>query len=261
MIGSEGALGRDHRGLDAAAGPRRASAPTPCSASPTSSRPPGPCARSRQAGLYPSNLRVIDNNEAGDTASTTTAQPARAGFESADHPVDAWMARALELARDHGGRRLPDEGAAQAGARRSSACPMRASSPCRSGSSTTHSRPRSPGTGSRRSTPPCASATAAGAQGGDRPGRSWSRRRFTHVYPDGPAPYYTFNARGAPAAARAMAAYQDARLRRADRGAAARSPTITRSGATTCPGTAPAPGPVRHRAGSGQAAPSTRPGS
>ena len=26
------------------------------------------------------------------------------GFESADHPLDAWMARALELVADHGGR-------------------------------------------------------------------------------------------------------------------------------------------------------------
>ena len=25
------------------------------------------------------------------------------GFESADHPLDAWMARALELCADHGG--------------------------------------------------------------------------------------------------------------------------------------------------------------
>ena len=25
------------------------------------------------------------------------------GFESADHPLDAWLARALELCRDHGG--------------------------------------------------------------------------------------------------------------------------------------------------------------
>jgi alkyldihydroxyacetonephosphate synthase len=28
-------------------------------------------------------------------------------FESADHGLDAWMARALECARDHGGR-VPD---------------------------------------------------------------------------------------------------------------------------------------------------------
>ena len=37
------------------------------------------------------------------------------GFESADHPLDAWMARALELCRDHGGRAA--RGAAPVGER------------------------------------------------------------------------------------------------------------------------------------------------
>ena len=32
-------------------------------------------------------------------------------FESADHPVDAWMARAVELMADYGGRRHADEAA------------------------------------------------------------------------------------------------------------------------------------------------------
>ena len=68
-----------------------------------------------QAGLYPSNLRVIDNQEAGiygvnDYEETILIL----AFESADHPVEAWMVRAIELIRDHGGRRHPDERAAQA---------------------------------------------------------------------------------------------------------------------------------------------------
>src|SRR5918999_5297459 len=66
-----------------------------------------------QAGLFPSNLRVIDNLEAGiygvnDYEETLLIL----GFESADHPVEAWMARAVELIQDHGGRRHPDESAA-----------------------------------------------------------------------------------------------------------------------------------------------------
>ena len=67
-----------------------------------------------QAGLYPSNLRVIDNDEAG----TLRRQRVRGNllvlaFESADHPLDAWMARAVELVADHGGRRRhADEAAA-----------------------------------------------------------------------------------------------------------------------------------------------------
>jgi alkyldihydroxyacetonephosphate synthase len=57
-----------------------------------------------QAGLYPSNCRLLDPAEAAITGS---AKDGRAllvlGFESADHPVDPWMARALECCRDHGG--------------------------------------------------------------------------------------------------------------------------------------------------------------
>jgi alkyldihydroxyacetonephosphate synthase len=62
-----------------------------------------------QSGLHPSNCRLLDPGEA---ALTGAAHEGRAllllGFESADHPLDAWMARAVELCRDHGGE-LPDE--------------------------------------------------------------------------------------------------------------------------------------------------------
>lgn len=57
-----------------------------------------------QSGLYPSNCRLLDPLEAmingagaGDRAVLLVA------FESADHPLDAWMARAIELCRDAGG--------------------------------------------------------------------------------------------------------------------------------------------------------------
>jgi alkyldihydroxyacetonephosphate synthase len=57
-----------------------------------------------QAALYPSNCRLLDPAEAlmngvgdGKTALLVLA------FESADHPLQAWIARALELAADHGG--------------------------------------------------------------------------------------------------------------------------------------------------------------
>ena len=65
-----------------------------------------------QAGLYPSNLRVIDNDEAGAYGVNAYEESLLVlAFESADHPVDAWMARAVELLQDHGGRRHADEGA------------------------------------------------------------------------------------------------------------------------------------------------------
>jgi alkyldihydroxyacetonephosphate synthase len=57
-----------------------------------------------QSGLYPSNCRLLDPSEA---ALTGAAPEGRAllvlGFESADHPLDAWIARALELCADHDG--------------------------------------------------------------------------------------------------------------------------------------------------------------
>ena len=59
-----------------------------------------------QAGLYPSNLRVIDNDEAGVYGVNAYEESLLVlAFESPDHPVDAWMARAIELLGDHGGRR------------------------------------------------------------------------------------------------------------------------------------------------------------
>jgi alkyldihydroxyacetonephosphate synthase len=57
-----------------------------------------------QSGLYPSNCRLLDGGEA---AMTGADQSGRAllvlGFESADHPLEAWMGRALECCGDHGG--------------------------------------------------------------------------------------------------------------------------------------------------------------
>lgn len=57
-----------------------------------------------QSGLFPSNCRLLDPREAlingvgdGDTTFVLIA------FESGDHEVEPWMARALEIARDHGG--------------------------------------------------------------------------------------------------------------------------------------------------------------
>ncbi|HEX2416471.1 MAG TPA: FAD-binding oxidoreductase [Thermoleophilaceae bacterium] len=62
-----------------------------------------------QSGLHPSNCRLLDPGEA---ALTGAAEGGRAllvlGFESADHPLDAWMSRAIELCRDHGGE-LPED--------------------------------------------------------------------------------------------------------------------------------------------------------
>jgi alkyldihydroxyacetonephosphate synthase len=57
-----------------------------------------------QSALFPTNCRLLDpaearNNGVGDGTNAILVL----GFESADHPLDAWMARALELAADHKG--------------------------------------------------------------------------------------------------------------------------------------------------------------
>src|SRR5690349_6582241 len=50
-----------------------------------------------QAGLYPSNCRILDPQEAYNTgAGDGSVAIMVLAFESGDHPVDAWMARALE---------------------------------------------------------------------------------------------------------------------------------------------------------------------
>jgi alkyldihydroxyacetonephosphate synthase len=57
-----------------------------------------------QSGLWPTNCRLLDAAEAMMTgAGTGEAHLLLIAFESADHPVDEAMARATELARDHGG--------------------------------------------------------------------------------------------------------------------------------------------------------------
>lgn len=57
-----------------------------------------------QTGLHPANCRLLDPNEAM-LAGAGTGEHAvlLLAFESADHPLDAWMQRALECAADHGG--------------------------------------------------------------------------------------------------------------------------------------------------------------
>ena len=75
---------------------------------------PAACAALRglsQSGLYPSNCRLLDSAEVafarvGDQVSPTLI----VAFESADHPVEAWMARAGEIARDAGGFEMAKSG-------------------------------------------------------------------------------------------------------------------------------------------------------
>ena len=58
-----------------------------------------------QSGLGPSNCRLLDAAESGLTHAGPAGQALLVlGFESAHHPVDASMELALEVVRDHGGK-------------------------------------------------------------------------------------------------------------------------------------------------------------
>jgi alkyldihydroxyacetonephosphate synthase len=62
-----------------------------------------------QSGLHPSNCRLLDPGEALTSGAGNGVDAVLVlGFESADHALDAWMERALECCRDHGGRVPPD---------------------------------------------------------------------------------------------------------------------------------------------------------
>jgi alkyldihydroxyacetonephosphate synthase len=57
-----------------------------------------------QSGLWPSNCRLLDPGEAGLTGAAPEGKALLVlGFESADHPLDAWIERGLECCADHGG--------------------------------------------------------------------------------------------------------------------------------------------------------------
>ena len=56
-----------------------------------------------QSGLWPSNCRLLDEREGELTMAAPDGKALLVlGFESADHPVESWLERALELAGDHG---------------------------------------------------------------------------------------------------------------------------------------------------------------
>jgi alkyldihydroxyacetonephosphate synthase len=123
-------------------------------------------------------------------------------FESADHPVEPWMKRALECCADHGG--TPDaEGAVDAhregaaGRWRNAFIRMPYAREVTVGRAVINDTFETAITWDRfESFHDKVKAATLGAIKGatGRPGQVTCR--FTHVYPDGPAPYFTFHALG-----------------------------------------------------------------
>lgn len=125
------------------------------------------------------------------------------GFESADHPVEPWLTRALEICRDHGGT-LPQPprtrdrsgGATAADTWRSSFPRMpyqRDALARRAMIVETFETACTWESFERVHATVTAAATAAV---GDVAGAGVVTCRFTHVYPDGPAPYFGVYAAG-----------------------------------------------------------------
>ncbi|GAA1023643.1 MULTISPECIES: FAD-binding oxidoreductase [Amycolatopsis] len=148
-----------------------------------------------QSGLYPSNCRLLDAAEAFLNTGVQADGLLLLAFESADHPVDAWLDRALELAADHGGTvtaRRGESGSAwrsaflrmpyqrDALARRSMVVETFETACTWDAFESLHE----------------AVTTAANAAIAEICGAGVVTCRFTHVYPDGPAPYYGIYATG-----------------------------------------------------------------
>ncbi|MBK7860242.1 MAG: FAD-binding oxidoreductase [Archangiaceae bacterium] len=148
------------------------------------------CRAVAQAGLYPANCRLLDPTEVlmNEVAVDGTSVLVLA-FESADHDVGPWLARALELARAHGGE--PREKAAGDAWRAAFLKgpylqdAMIALGVIADTFETACTWSAFPSLYER--------VNAAMSDALERVcGGGLVSCRFTHVYPDGPAPYFTF---------------------------------------------------------------------
>ena len=153
-----------------------------------------------QAGLYPANCRLLEAREALPNIPWESEESVLVlAFESPDHPLDAWMDRALEICAAHGGK--ADPGADDENAHRSGAA-----------GAWRNKFIRAPHYGEHAVARGILSSTFETSMTWDRfrdfhqkitkitrdtikrvTGRDGTVTcRFTHVYPDGPCLYFTF---------------------------------------------------------------------
>ncbi len=156
-----------------------------------------------QSGLNPANCRLLDAQEARLTFAGDGSRALLVlGFESVDHKVDGALDRALELCREHGGeteRRAGGDGGGEGAAGTWRQAFLRAPyvrdvfvamGLIAETFETAITWERFPALHERV----CAAADRALGEVGATHGRVTCR--FTHVYPDGPAAYFTVLARG-----------------------------------------------------------------
>jgi alkyldihydroxyacetonephosphate synthase len=147
-----------------------------------------------QSGLYPANCRLIDAREAELTGAGDGSHAVLVlGFESAEHDVESWMTMALETCGDHGGtwerRGFGDREAVGSWREAFLRAPYLrdvfvAIGVLSETFETAITWERFPAFHDRV-------VGAVTSALGDVCGGGTVTCRFTHVYPDGPAPYYT----------------------------------------------------------------------
>lgn len=156
-----------------------------------------------QSGLNPANCRILDPREAYNTGAGDGGSAVMVlAFESGDHPVDPWMRRALECCADHGGRPEAAEGVdahreGAAGLWRTAFIRMPYARELLIRRAIISDTFETAITWDRFEAfhDQVKAATEAGIRAAT--GRAGEVTcRFTHVYPDGPAPYFSFHALG-----------------------------------------------------------------
>ncbi|MGW7533729.1 FAD-binding oxidoreductase [Amycolatopsis sp. NPDC054798] len=148
-----------------------------------------------QSGLHPANCRLLDAAETFLNTGVQTDGLLLLAFESADHPVDAWLDRALELTADHGGTVTSRRG--ESGSTwRSAFLRMPYQRDALARRSMVVETFETACTWDAFESLHKAVTTAANAAISEICGAGVVTCRFTHVYPDGPAPYYGIYATG-----------------------------------------------------------------
>jgi len=156
-----------------------------------------------QAALYPSNCRILDPNEAYNTGAGDGSFAVMVlAFEGADHDLTPWMQRALECAADHGG---VAESTDTATGHRQGAAELWRTAFIRMPYARERITPRAiindtfetAITWDRFEAFHHAVQTTTERAIRDATGHVGQVTcRFTHIYPDGPAPYFSFHALG-----------------------------------------------------------------
>jgi alkyldihydroxyacetonephosphate synthase len=154
-----------------------------------------------QSGLHPANCRLLDPTEAFLTVGAATGGGVLLlGFESSDHPVDTATDRAVGLCREHGGTvSEPHEQAGRDGATaawRSSFLRMPYQRDVLAQHGMIVETFETACTWDRFPALHAAVTEAASSALREICGGGVLTCRFTHVYPDGPAPYFGVYAAG-----------------------------------------------------------------